>query len=118
MKRKLVLSTALAAGLALAATGGALAKTYYGVVGPGPTITFKNAKGNTVTRIRTGTHTIKVNDRSSAHNFHLLGQGINKKTRLGFVGRKTWRLSFPEGRYVYRCDPHRRHMRGSFRAVA
>jgi plastocyanin len=117
MPLKLALSTSLAVALALALAGGAIAKTYFGVVGPGPTISFKNARGKSVSRIPTGTHTIKVNDKSSAHNFHLRGQGINKKTRVAFVGRRTWTLTFPQGKYVYRCDPHRRHMRGSFRAV-
>ncbi|HEX2505662.1 MAG TPA: hypothetical protein VHK22_05580 [Gaiellaceae bacterium] len=118
MTRKLVLFTALAGGLALASAGVSSAKTYFGTVGPGATISFTNARGNAVGRVPTGRHTIKVRDRSSNHNFHLLGPGVNKKTRVGFVGGKTWTLTFVEGRYRYRCDPHREHMRGSFRAVA
>jgi plastocyanin len=117
MNVKLAISASLAAALALASAGGALAKTYFGVVGPGPTITFKNASGNKVARINAGRHTIKVRDRATNHNFHLRGQGINKKTGVGFVGRRTWTLNLPVGTYRYRCDPHRQRMRGSFRAV-
>jgi plastocyanin len=108
----------LAGALGALATGAAAtAKTYYGVVGPGQTIVLKNAAGNKVTRIKRGQHRIKVNDKSSAHNFHLLGPGINKKTRVALVGKKTWILTFSVGKYRYRCDPHRQHMRGSFRVV-
>lgn len=114
---KLVLAVSLAALFALSTAGAALGKTYFGKVGPGRTITFENANGNRVTRIRAGTHTIKVRDRSSMHNFHLLGRGIDRRTRVPFVGRRTWTLTFSEGFYRYRCDPHRRHMKGSFRAV-
>jgi plastocyanin len=115
-RRLVVLALAGALG-ALATATAATAKTYYGVVGPGQTIVLKNAAGNKVTRIKKGQHRIKVNDKSSAHNFHLIGPGINKKTRVAFVGKKTWRLTFSVGKYRYRCDPHRLHMRGSFRVV-
>jgi plastocyanin len=101
----------------LATATAATAKTYYGVVGPGQTIILKNAAGKKVTRIKKGQHRIKVNDKSPAHNFHLLGPGINRKTRVPFVGKKTWNLTFSVGKYKYRCDPHRAHMRGSFKVV-
>jgi plastocyanin len=114
---KLVLVTSLAAAVALSAAGAALAKTYFGVVGPGRTIILKNAQGNKVSQINAGRHTIKVDDKASVHNFHLFGQGRNRKTGVPFVGKKTWTLRFPEGNYRYRCDPHKRTMRGGFRAV-
>jgi hypothetical protein len=103
----------LAGALPTAAT----AKTYFGVVGPGFTITLENAKGKTVTRVRAGTHTLKVDDRSSSHNFHLRGPGVNRKTGVDFVGKRTWYVTFVPGKYRYVCDPHRSHMRGTFRAA-
>ncbi len=118
MTTKLTLVAALAAVLALGVAEAASARTFFGVVGPGMTITLENRSGTAVTRIKARRHTIKVDDNASIHNFHLLGQGINKKTGIRFVGERTWRLTFAEGRYRYRCDPHRAHMRGSFRAVA
>jgi hypothetical protein len=117
MSPKLAIATVLATLLALSAAGSAFAKTYFGSVGPGRTIMLKNAAGNTVKRINSGTHTIKVNDKASFHNFHLLRNGLNTKTGVRFVGKRTWTLTFPEGSYRYRCDPHRRSMRGGFRAV-
>jgi plastocyanin len=116
--RKLALVVSAAMLGALATGAAATAKTYYGVVGPGQTIVLKNAAGKKVTRIKKGQHRIKVNDKSAAHNFHLIGPGINKKTRVPFVGKRTWVLTFSVGKYRYRCDPHRQHMRGSFRVVA
>src|SRR5215210_5656778 len=110
---KLAICLSLALALALVTAGGAVAKTYFGVVGPGQTITFKNAKGKTVSRIKTGTHTIKIDDRSSFHNFHLIGTGVNKKTGVPFVGHKTWTPTFSAGRYRYRCDSHKLLMKGS-----
>jgi plastocyanin len=117
MPLKPIVVAALAALVALGTTGVAFANTYFGVVGPGRTITLKNGQGNKVNRINAGTHTIKVNDKASVHNFHLLGQGINRKTGVRFVGQRTWSITFPEGSFRYRCDPHRRAMRGGFRAV-
>jgi plastocyanin len=116
--RKLALVVSAGILGALATGAAAAAKTYYGVVGPGQTIVLKNAAGKKVTRIKKGQHRIKVNDKSSAHNFHLIGPGVNKKTRVPFVGKRTWVLTFSVGKYRYRCDPHRQHMRGSFRVVA
>jgi plastocyanin len=116
--RKLAALALVGAATWLATATAATAKTYYGVVGPGQTIILKNAAGKKVTRIKKGLHRVKVNDKSSAHNFHLIGPGINKKTRVPFVGKRTWRLTFSVGKYRYRCDPHRAHMRGSFRVVA
>jgi hypothetical protein len=117
MTRKLVLVAVATTAVALVSAGAASARTFYGIVGPGFTITLKNAAGKRVTQIKKGTHTIRVNDKSSGHNFHLIGPGINRKTRVAFVGRRRWTLRFAVATYVYRCDPHRGHMRGSFRAV-
>ena len=83
-------------------------------VGPGMTITVKNARGVKVSQIPRGTHKVRVRDRSIHHNFHLLGSGVNRKTTLTFVGLKIWTIRFVSGTYRYRCDPHRLHMRGRF----
>ena len=108
---------ALVAVLALLAPAAAGAKTFYGTVGPGFTITLKRANGNVLRRIGHGTHTFVIRDRGSIHNFHLLGPGVNKKTGVPFTGRRRWTVTLSAGTYRYRCDPHRMMMRGHFTVV-
>jgi hypothetical protein len=56
--------------LLFAAPAAADARTYYGTVGPGATITV-NRNGVRVTRVPAGLHTFVIRDRSAVHNFHL-----------------------------------------------
>jgi plastocyanin len=87
-------------------------------VGPGATISLRTSRGARVTRLKAGRYRIVVRDRSSIHNFHLLGPGVNKKTAVAFRGTATWTVTFRKGRtYRFRCDPHAAQMRGSFRAT-
>lgn len=81
--------------------------------GPGFTITLK--KGTTkVKTLAPGTYTIKVQDKSNIHNFHLTGPGVNKKTSVGAVQTVTWKVTLKKGTYKYICDPHATIMKGSF----
>jgi plastocyanin len=92
------------------------AATYYGTVGPGATITLKNAAGANVARIRAGAHTFVIRDRSDDHNFHLVKPGTDRRTGVAFRGTRTWSVRIARGvTYRYRCDPHPSSMRGSFR---
>jgi plastocyanin len=84
-------------------------------VGPGFTISVRTAAGARVTTLRRGTYTITVRDRSRAHNFHLLGPRINRRTTVAAMGSFTWRVTLRPGRYRFVCDPHAAAMRGSFR---
>jgi hypothetical protein len=119
MSRRLHLAVATAvAAIGLIGAAPSHAATYYGTVGPGATITLKNAAGVTVTRIRAGTHTFVIRDRSAAHNFHLVKPGTDRRTGVSFRGRRTWSVRIRRGIiYRYRCDPHASSMRGSFRGV-
>ena len=103
-----VLVAALAAPAALAAT-----PTLNGTVGPGFTITLKQA-GKNVKTLKAGTYMFKIADKSSIHNFHLTGPGVNKKTTVAGKGTKTWKLTLKKGTYKYVCDPHSSFMKGSF----
>lgn len=87
-------------------------------VGPGPTITLRTAAGKAVKTVRAGRVSITVNDRSAAHNFHLLGPGVNRKTGVAARGRASWTVTLAKGKtYTFFCDPHKARMRGSFRAT-
>ena len=102
---------ALAASTALAGT-----PTLNGTVGPGFTITLKQG-GKTVKTLKAGTYVFKISDKSSIHNFHLTGPGVNKMTTVGGTGAKTWTLKLKKGTYKYVCDPHASIMHGSFKVT-
>jgi plastocyanin len=108
---------AMLALLALLAPANAKAKTFYGRVGPGFTITLKRADGTVVRRVEHGRHTFVIRDRSSIHNFHLYGPGVDRRTGEAFTGRRRWIVTLRAGVYRYRCDPHRTTMRGRFTVV-
>ncbi len=116
MFRATLLTLVTAAALATPAFASGTALT--GEVGPGFTIEVK--KGNKdLKTIKAGTYRIKIEDKSSLHNFHLFGRGINKKTGVAFKGETTWTVKLKPGTYTYQCDPHAAGgMKGSFRVTA
>jgi plastocyanin len=83
-------------------------------VGPGATITLRDARGQRVRQLRAGAYVITVRDRSRLHNFRLTGPGVRRSTGVAFRGGATWRVTLGHGTYRFRCDPHPRAMRGSF----
>ncbi len=112
---RLVLAVAALGLVAVVPAQASLAKLA-GTTGPGFTITLK--KGTTkVTRLKAGTYAITVADKSSSHNFHLIGAGVNKKTTVAFIGKKTWTVTLQKGKtYRFICDPHVTFgMKGSFK---
>jgi hypothetical protein len=86
----------------------------YARVGPGTTITLKRANGTLVRHLSPGGRTIVVRDRSSNHNFHLKGPGVDRRTRVAFVGRRRWSVTLSAGTYTYLCDVHPTTMRRTF----
>ncbi len=89
-------------------------------VGPGFTITLKNAAGRQVKTVKAGTYVILVTDRSGddQHNFHLVGPGVRRTTSVPFTGTRRWTVTFRKGKtYRFQCDPHSLVMKGTFRAV-
>jgi plastocyanin len=111
---------AMACGLVLAGTSGAAPapKAVQGSVGPGFTINLR-AGGKTVTKLKAGIpYRFVINDRSSIHDFHLTGPGVNRMlTSVDFTGTKSFVLTLRKGVYRFFCDPHAPVMHGSFRAA-
>jgi len=102
---------------ALVAVGSASAapKTVTGTVGPGFKISLKLG-GKKVSRLKATTYKFKVTDKSSIHDFHLSGPGVNKViTGVGFTGTKTVTVKLRKGTYRYVCDPHSGEMHGRFK---
>jgi len=116
--RTLVVIAALAglAALALTSSAGAAVPTkLVGTVGPGFTITLKKA-ARPARLLKAGRYSITVADKSSIHNFHLKGPGVNKEiTTVDFVGTKTVIVALRKGTYTFVCDPHSTSMKGSFK---
>jgi plastocyanin len=104
MFRLTLLVAALAAAVFLASAEASTPRLT-GEVGPGFTIEVNKA-GKDVKTLKAGTYRIKVEDKSSIHDFHLIGPGVNKKTGVGFTGDTTWTIKLKPGRYTYQCDPH------------
>ena len=87
-----VAATAVGAALALALPAVAATPTYKGTVGPG--FTIKLASKPT----KAGKIKLVVSDKSSQHNFHLRGPGVNVKTSVGQTGTKTFTVTLKKAR--------------------
>jgi plastocyanin len=112
-------AAAIALAIAIASTAPAAAapKTVQGSVGPGFSIGLELGSKK-VTGLKHGTYRFVINDRSSIHDFHLTGPGLNRMlTTVDFVGTKSVVLTLKKGVYKYVCDPHAELMHGSFRVV-
>ncbi len=88
--------------------------TLTAVVGPGFNISLKNPDGTNVTHLDPGTYDIAVTDNAIEHNFHLMGTGVEQSTTVEGTGSTSWTVTFTDGTYNYRCDPHAAQMKGSF----
>ena len=119
-RRSAFILAALAAVAALVAAASASAATpkLVGETGPGFSIEVKTSAGKDVKSLKAGTYVIKVEDKSSIHNFHLIGPGVNKTTSVGGTGEKTWTVKLKPGKYTYQCDVHASQgMKGTFKVV-
>ena len=115
--RRVLLMTALAAAavsLPAAATGKSAATSLVGTVGPGLTITLSDANGAAVTHLDPGDYVVSIDDRSSSHNYHLFGPGVEQATDIETVGMTTWNITVTDGTYSFLCDAHPTSMKGSF----
>jgi plastocyanin len=112
---RLILAAGAAAALVVVAPLGATptATKLTATVGPGFTISITKG-GKKVSKLKAGAYTITVSDKSAAHNFHLKGPGVNKKTSVSAKGSQTWKVTLKKGKYTYVCDPHASFMKGSF----
>jgi len=86
-----------------------------GEVGPGFEIEVKQ-NGEDAESVPAGAYTLKVEDKSDIHNFHLIGSGVDEVvTEVPFKGEKTFTVTLEKGTYTYQCDPHASSgMKGTF----
>ena len=96
-------------------TGGAASMELEGDTGPGFEIEVSQ-NGKDAESVPAGTYTLKVEDKSSSHNFHLIGPGVDEEvTTVPFTGEKEVTVTLKAGTYTYQCDPHAdAGMKGTF----
>jgi plastocyanin len=88
-----------------------LATRIAGSVGPGFTISVARQS------VAAGQYRFVISDQSDVHNWHITDPGVNKKTRVGFVGTKRFTVSLRRGTYTIVCDPHASSMRTTLRVT-
>jgi plastocyanin len=84
-----------------------------GTIGPGFSISLRDAQGNPVTKVDPGTYDVEVRDLSDFHTFHLRGPGVDERTEVEFTGTVNWTVTFQNGNYTFFCDVHP-DLRGTF----
>lgn len=69
--------------------------------------------GRDITRLKPGVYRFDVVDKSRAHDFHLVGPGVNRViTSVAFRGTKSVTVKLVRGTYRYTCDLHGPYMTG------
>jgi plastocyanin len=117
MKKRISLTLAILAALGVTAAASAATPKLTGETGPGFSVEVKSGSKDVKT-LKAGTYVIKVEDKSSIHNFHLLGPGVNKSTTVPFTGEQTWKVKLKPGKYTYECDIHAfSGMKGTFKVT-
>jgi plastocyanin len=119
MKHRYLLPVALLAAAVFATTSWAVtSKDTFDLKGEvyasGFKIEMTTRAGAALKRIKAGTYRIKIEDKATIHNFHLVGPGVNKATSVPKLGTTTWTVTLKKGAYTYVCDPHASMMKGSF----
>ncbi len=104
----------LAVAAALASAAAADTPMLQGSVGPGFTITLKDASGNAVTHLDPGAYAVHVSDQGDIHDFHLVGPGVDQATTIDGTGDLDWNVTLTDGTYRFFCDAHPTLMKGSF----
>jgi hypothetical protein len=65
--------------------------------------------------VKPGTYSIVVRDRSTVHNFHLVGKGVNRKSTLAGTGTATWKVKLAAGVLRFYSDKAPKTVKGSVR---
>jgi hypothetical protein len=115
MRKQLLAAATAALALVLVPVAPASTPKLTGTVGPSFTIKLTQG-GKKVTKLKAGTYTFVITDKSPMHSYGLDGpNGFAKDfTSVGFTGTKTFTVTLTAGKYKYYCQPHERSMFGNF----
>ncbi len=89
----------------------------YGTVGPGRTIKLGTKAGAKSARVKAGSYSVVVSDRSRTESFHLVGPGVNRRTGKAFRGTATWKLTLRKGAVYRYFSDARPTLKGTLRAT-
>ena len=109
MRTRVIAGSIAVAAVVAAVPAIAATPVFKGSVGPGFVISMAK-KPTTAGKI-----TLTVSDKSSIHNFHIVGPGVNVQTSVSATGTKTFKITLKKGTYNFFCDPHKSIMHGSFK---
>jgi hypothetical protein len=113
--RRLVIAVAALGPLAVVGVAGADGTPLNGSVGPGFSISLKDASNVPVSHLDPGAYSLTVTDLADSHNFHLQGPGgTDVATGVDTTGTQTFALNLVDGTYRFFCDAHPSTMKGSF----
>jgi hypothetical protein len=117
----------VAAVAALVTAGAAMAFTsatppkLNGSVGPGFTISLKDAKGKKVKTLKAGKYMFVITDKGNIHTYDLkqlkggkFHKEITSLTSASFTGKKTVTIKLTKGKWEYYCATHPTQMFGFF----
>jgi hypothetical protein len=114
MLRSLVAAAAIVAvSLPLAASGNPVLPRLNAKV-TARSISLTDAQGQRVRVLLQNEYRIVVKDSSKAQNFHLVGTGVNLRTKVPATGTRAWRVYLHPGTYVYESDRNAK-LRGTFK---
>jgi plastocyanin len=89
--------------------------TLTGVVGTSDAFQISLSDSNgPVKQLTAGTYTLLVHDRSTLHDFHLSGPGVDVATTIEGAGDQTFTVTLTDGTYTFQCDAHFTTMKGTF----
>jgi hypothetical protein len=79
-------------------------------------ISLTDAKGDRVRVLLQNEYRIVVKDTSKTRNFHLVGNGVDRRTKVPGTGTRTWDVYLTAGTYVYKSDRNTK-LRGTIKVM-
>jgi hypothetical protein len=109
---------AVAVSLPIAASGapGSLIKPEVRAKVSARSIALTDTQGQRVQTLYPQEYRFVVKDATKVQNFHLVGPGVNLRTKVGATAATTWSVTLHPGRYVYRSDRSSK-LRGTFKVT-
>lgn len=117
MLRSLLTVAALAAASLPLAASGSPGKPLLNAKVSARSISLTDANGQRVKVLVQNTYRVVVKDASKTQNFHLVGPGVNLRTKPAATVTREWSVDLRPGTYVYKSDKNPR-LRGTFTVKA